>query len=283
MEPSFMWELCKRTGGSVLASMGTTGLAVVVGFVVIPCIFLLTRLVRHGRAKVIAHWKENLRDVAVTTAVIWLLLFCFHLFYKVPHEIRIAARQNVPPPLGPSIPPLFAFQKGLQESGEHPKNQQIYIAMRFFMSSRSINRSPAFSIVNESDPIARNIRWGIVLWNTEMPERLTTIPIFTYPIDWVKGHEATGRVTIWTPEPPELKTGDKLIGTSSVDCPDCIRRSYVLCVTWGVSAWYGETGKEWKGKLVMPVDGVSRAGREAYFKQVIALIPSKSRIPMSEQ
>jgi hypothetical protein len=77
--------------------MGTTALAVLVGFVIIPGVFLAIKVFRKGRAQVFEHWKENLRDGAVTTLTIWLLLFCYHLFYKVPHDIRVEAERAQAP------------------------------------------------------------------------------------------------------------------------------------------------------------------------------------------
>jgi hypothetical protein len=273
---SFVFELCQKALQSLLASMGTTALAVIVGLVVIPGIFLLQKLLRDGGREVIAHWKENIRDGAIATTIVWLLLFSYHLLYKMPREITLEAdRQHNP---GPK---LLGVPGGWDAKSPYPTKevQALQVAMRFSMAPQS-SKGPAFSFVNESNLTARSVRWGIVLWNTEHPEQATTLPIYTYPIEWIKPHDKTGFVGIFTNPLPQLNIGDTLIGSAAVDCPACKPKSYVLYVRWGEGGWYADAGKRWKGKLMMPANGFSRAGREIYFKEVVGLIPQGNRISM---
>jgi hypothetical protein len=110
----FLIELFGLAGQSLLASMGTTALAVLVGFLIIPGVFLLVKLCRQGFSEVRQHWRENIRDGVITTAIVWLALFSYHLFYKVPHDIRMQAERAKPTaPVPPTTinPPPEAYAK----------------------------------------------------------------------------------------------------------------------------------------------------------------------------
>ena len=215
--------------------------------------------------------------VSVFAAIgVWFLVFGFKIFVSVPLSINEEAERA--PLLVPKSPGLPSDWEKSPRAPEETKN--LLVSMRFSISPRS-SPSPAFSVINQSDSIARSIRWNIVLWNTELPDQAVTLPIFTYPIEWIKAHEQSGPVTIFGQPPVQLKEGDRLIGSAAVDCPNCVPKSYILYVIWGRSGWYAETGRRWKGKLVMPADGVSRAGREAYFKEAVGIISENRRIPMA--
>ena len=223
--------------------------------------------------------KSNLVGVSVLVAIgVWSLVFLFKAFFGVPVSItRKAQLIRSPAPTLPSVPRTWDLKS--PQSTEAAKT--LHISMRFFMSPKS-NPGPSFTVVNQSDVIAKNVRWGIALWDTRFADQASTIPILTYPIDWIKPQEQIGTVGLFGQPPAQVNTGDRLVGSAAVDCPDCVPKSYVLFVIWGEGGWYGETGKRWKGKIVLPADGVSKAGREAYFKAIAGIIPPNSRIPLSE-
>src|ERR1700690_1625 len=79
--------LLGRAWASLLGSMGTTTMAIVVGLLVVPLLVALIKLLRQGPASMRQAWKENLRDTVVVTMAVWLLLFAYHLLYRVPRDI----------------------------------------------------------------------------------------------------------------------------------------------------------------------------------------------------
>jgi hypothetical protein len=100
----FIADLVVRAWHSLVASMGTTTLAVAVAFIVIPILLLLVEWSREGWETMRAHWQGNLL-VAAVTAVVWLAIFCYHLLYGVPQEIRQEADAVRPPNLAEPILP----------------------------------------------------------------------------------------------------------------------------------------------------------------------------------
>ncbi len=156
------------------------------------------------------------------------------------------------------------------------------VGIRFFMSGPQ--KQLSISFVNRSDSLVRDIRWAMVLWNTRLNQD-TSIPIFTYPINWIKAHEEGAHAELFQQNPPpQINIGDELIGTAALDCPTCAPITYVVDVIWGDHGWYGESRTQFKGKLVVPQKSMgSSEARAAYFKQVVNLIPQENRIAMTDQ
>ncbi len=108
---SFLLELIERAWDSSVASMGTTTLAIG-GSLVYP----LGDLIRERRALgwngLQKHWKERLKYSAIIAICWWGLLFSYHLFYKVPQEIRTTAShfEKLFTVSSPKLPD-FAFRK----------------------------------------------------------------------------------------------------------------------------------------------------------------------------
>src|ERR1700693_3110456 len=107
----FVLELLGRAFKSLLASMGTTSLAVVVGFILVPFIVLFLRAQRKGFSALMQHWRENLQDGAMAIGIVWVVLFAWHLFYKVPHEISVQANSARLPPVSVPPAPSFGYEK----------------------------------------------------------------------------------------------------------------------------------------------------------------------------
>lgn len=153
------------------------------------------------------------------------------------------------------------------------------VAMKFIMSGPQ--KSLSISFVNRSNFVVRDIHWAMILWNTRLNQP-DSIPIHVYPIDWIKKHEETGRVAVFERAPSDVTNGDVLIGTAALDCPKCTSKSYVLDLVWGDRGWYGEVKRQANGPLLIPKDGLSAAGRDIYFKQVVTLVPQNHRVDMRE-
>ena len=106
----FILELCGRAADSTVHSMGTTYLALA-GASIYPLSDLWIEFRDNGWDGVKQHWGRRLKYGVFIACGWWILLFCFHLVYKVPHDIRLEA-DNTPAPMlvKPSVgPPQIAY------------------------------------------------------------------------------------------------------------------------------------------------------------------------------
>lgn len=141
-------------------------------------------------------------------------------------------------------------------------------------------RSLALVLVNQSDVIAKNIKYHVALWNMDLPDRNDPLPIPVSTFDWIKPNSESGPQNIlWYPQTQAcFKSGDRLFGTASVIAPESIRgRTYVVYFKVGDNAWYSEIEDDKSGNLYIPVN-FSRPSREEYFRTLEAKIPLHSRI-----
>ena len=158
------------------------------------------------------------------------------------------------------------------------KESQHDVALKFVYS-----KSPALMIINLSDTVTSNIKWAVELWNLDLPDRNDPLPIPVQTFDWIKGHGTGGPQGLFnTPlVSPLLKDGDRLIGSASVNCPECPRgRTYIVYIVWGEGGWFSEV-ENYGGALMIPKD-FSRRMREAYSKELQAMVPVEKRVPIQE-
>ncbi len=142
--------------------------------------------------------------------------------------------------------------------------------------------NPALVIANQSDVVARNIKWAVVLWNLNLPDRLDPLPIPVQTFDFVRGHSQGGSQNLFDGPlvTPLRKKGDVLVGSAVVDCPDCARgRSYFLHIEWGQSGWFAELENETTGRLLVP-QPLDRRTLKAYFDEVAKSFPASARKPI---
>lgn len=195
---------------------------------------------------------------------------------------------------GINIPRIFEYPSRLYQGKElsdvqrseppkpepqNPPSQMPNVALRFVYP-----KSPALVIMNTSDSVARDIKWSVVLWNMDLPDRNNPLPIPTSTFDWVKAHDEGGPQNLFdTPlVTPLLKPRNRLFGCASVDCPGCSTgRTYIVYIVWGQGGWFSETNIEKPGKLIIPRK-VSRESIEEYFKSLEALAPESARIPIGD-
>jgi hypothetical protein len=145
-------------------------------------------------------------------------------------------------------------------------------------------KSPALVIVNSSDSVARDIKWLVALWNMDLPDRNDPLPIPVSTFDWIKPHEEGGPQALFGSPlvSPFLKSGNRLVGSASVDCPTCTRgRTYFVYIVWGEGGWFAEVESEKTGNVIVPKRFLKEF-REAYFAQVEAIVPANLRIPIGE-
>jgi hypothetical protein len=153
------------------------------------------------------------------------------------------------------------------------------VALRFVYPT-----SPALEVVNESDAIAKDIKWSVVLWNMDLPDRNDPLPIPTSNFDWLRPHDEGGPQNLFNTAPvsPLIKPGDRLFGSASVVCPTCARgRTYIVYIVWGKNGWVSEVENEQSGHLVMPMNFL-KATRTAYFEWLEASVPVQARKPIAD-
>lgn len=140
--------------------------------------------------------------------------------------------------------------------------------------------APALMIVNRSSTIARNIKYALVIFNRDLPDRDDPLPIPLASFDWLKGHSEGGPQSLFGGQVASLLVnGNHLLGSATVNCPECeTGRTFVVSIVWGEGGWYSEV-RGGGGDLIVPPN-FSRAMREKYFVEYDALIPAKARIPI---
>ncbi len=141
------------------------------------------------------------------------------------------------------------------------------VALRFVYP-----KSPALVIVNSSNSLARDIKWTVVLWNMDLPDRADPLPIPVSTFDWLKPHQEGGPQNLFGggSVAPLLKSGDRLFGSASVNCPNCARgRTYIVYIVYGNGGWVSDLPEENSGGLIIPPN-VLKETREEYFKNLEA-------------
>ncbi len=178
-----------------------------------------------------------------------------------------------PPKTPPKTEPILSSP----ESGKEAPI--VDVALRFISP-----KSPALMIKNLSDPVARDIRWMVGLWNMDLPDRQDPLPIPSQTVGWIRGHDEVGPQSLFS-EPlvvPLLQPGNRLFGSASVDCPTCSKaRTYVVYIVWGQGGWVSEVETAKYGVLV-PKDPLTKKAWEMFFRRLDALSPANTRLPIGE-
>lgn len=173
-----------------------------------------------------------------------------------------------------------------ENKNEHPPTNETGAQELADVTLRFIYpKSPALILVNNSDVIAKNIKWSVALWNMDLPDRNDPLPIPVNTFDWIKPHDEGGPQNLFNTRlvSPLLKQGNRLFGSVALDCPECKRgRTYIVKITWGNSGWYAEINNGTPGKLLIPPNFL-KASRIKYFKALETAVPEQSRIQIGER
>jgi hypothetical protein len=240
----------------------------------------------------VARWRQikncsPMTRSAITIGCAVALFFLAMLFGR--WAIKQAV-QNEPPP-SPRAPPNPTPQQGPVsreplKTPQRPRKSSPTVPTVVRMPEVSLRfvypKSPALVIVNSSDSVARDIKWTVVLWNMDLPDRNDPLPIPTSTFDWIKPHDEGSPQDLFDAPlvAPLLKPGNRLFGCASVDCPGCSRgRTYVVYIVWDQDGWFSEISVDKPGRLIIPRN-FFRESREAYFKSLEAAVPASARIPI---
>lgn len=145
-------------------------------------------------------------------------------------------------------------------------------------------KGPGVACTNESDVIARDILWEVVIWNRDTLE-LQPLPIPTQKCDWLRPRDESAPFDIshWF---GQLKPGTHLVGSAIISCPNCITgRTYILSIVVGEGGWFSEVspGPGKGGKLLVPLNAESEDGRAKFLDALEAAVPADKRIPIKDQ
>jgi hypothetical protein len=177
-------------------------------------------------------------------------------------------------------------KQGVKEKAPLPPKQEkseatVTVALRFVYP-----KSPALMIINQSDVVVRDIKWTVILWNMDLPERGDPLPIPVQTFDWLKAYDEGGPQNLFNSPlvAPLLKPGNRLFGSASVNCPTCTRgRTYIVYIVWGEGGWFSEVETEKSGRTLIPATvPFSRDSREKYFEALEAIVPEQARLPIKE-
>jgi hypothetical protein len=156
-------------------------------------------------------------------------------------------------------------------------SQQPDVALSFVYP-----KSPALVLTNNSDVIARDIKWTVILLNMDLPDRDEPLPIPIATFDWLRPRAISGPLTLFGSGlvAPLLKPGDHLFGSASVVCPGCARgRTYIVYIVWGEGGWFAEAEDEKSGDVIVPRNFL-RQSRLDYFNELQAAVSPQTRLPI---
>jgi hypothetical protein len=165
---------------------------------------------------------------------------------------------------GMPSPPVPSWKQGVSD-----------VELRFVYTER-----PALVIVNRSGVVAKDIKWMVAVWNLDLPDRTDPLPIPVQTFDWIPANNEGGPQDLFNGPTvaPLAKTGDRLFGSASVNCPDCFKgRTYVVHIILGSGGWFAEVETEKLGVVLIPPK-FTKSDLAAYFATLEADVPVASRI-----
>jgi hypothetical protein len=143
---------------------------------------------------------------------------------------------------------------------------------------------PALQLINQSGVTARDIKWTVAVWNLDLPDRTNPLPIPVTTFDFIMPHSSGGLQSLFDAPMVAslLHTGDHLIGSASVSCPDCARgRTFIVYIIWGHEGWFTEVLDKTGGELLIPRH-FTKPEIEKYAHDLLSLVPQSARTPIGD-
>lgn len=250
-------------------------------------------------------WKATeltsvLERIVVTVFALAIFAFCtsfeFHyLSNKVP-LLALAASDLVlhpigPPPESPSPTfesrggapvPLSQYRKPIAPTPQEP-SRPAPSESAVQLTAEFINpESLSIAVYNPSDDVIENVIWSMVAFRTS---DLYLFSFATQSIGYIKPHSRSANYSMALDTIPrdteegntQLREGDELTGSVSIDCPHCSVQTYIIHLIWKQSGWYYESPQ--KGGYIVPKD-TSKPGREQYIELLTGPQFAPNRIPI---
>lgn len=193
-------------------------------------------------------------------------------------------------------PPLSAREiasdviKALGDIKKESDTSPADVSLRFVYPT-----APALLIMNQSDSVAKDIKYVTVVWNMDDqrvylnagqgPDGHDPLPIPVQGFDYLKPHGLGGPLGLFaTPQIiPFIKERQRLFGSVAITCINCAAaKTYIFYDLWGKSGWYYEVPGVKDGRLIIP----KRYNKELvrhYFENTIRNIPDSQRLPILDQ
>jgi hypothetical protein len=301
--PDLSLEFWIATGIAVLCLLVGVGATIAVDaktrgefYFVVVCFATSAIVILYGivRWALAVGWQSHYRVIAVGVlfAVTGILTYEAVVWSRDRHEK--ASTPEVLLPTGvekalstPQLTPEPQVQPQLNEPPKAPTRRHHVpenvapkspeIGLRFIYPEE-----PSLVIDNLSELTAKDIKWAVVLWNMDLPDRNDPLPIPVSTFDWIKGHSSGGPQNLFSTPliAPLLHEGNRLFGSATVDCPECgVGRTYAVYIVWKSGGWFSEIDKRPAAQLFIPSNFL-RETREAYFKQLDAMVPPDRRAPI---
>jgi hypothetical protein len=153
-------------------------------------------------------------------------------------------------------------------------------------------KSPALMVINQSNTLARDIRWTVALWNVDDPrvysnpsapyaaDKHEPLPIPTSTIDFIRANTKAGPLNLFdTPTiRPYMTPGDHLVGSASVQCADCERgHTFKVYIVLDNGGWYSEVTNITSGEVLVPKRLTKQAVSQAV-EEFIQSVPAQNRV-----
>jgi hypothetical protein len=153
--------------------------------------------------------------------------------------------------------------------------------------------NPAVVLLNNSNKVANQIKWAVLLWNLDSPRAYSNqthspddheplqIPFSTF--DFLRAYTAGGPQNLFGNPlvEPFVRKGDRLFGSASVVCPECSRgHTYFVYIEYGKGGWYWEQKNEESGSPIYP-SRLFKSDVLAFFERMTTQIPLAERLPIS--
>ena len=144
---------------------------------------------------------------------------------------------------------------------------------------------PALLLVNQSDVVARDIKYAPALWNLDtLPTSHSGLPIPAGTFDWIPARKAGGPMNLFeTPNvAPLIAAGNRIFGTVAVSCPECTRGyTYWVYIVWGQGGWHSEIKDKTDGAVLVP-RGITNEQLKSVLIRQMESIPESERITIED-
>ena len=138
---------------------------------------------------------------------------------------------------------------------------------------------PAVMLINNSDVVARDIKYWAAIWNLET-RKVLQIPVASF--DYIRAHEGGGPEAFFGLPSVEatINAGNRLAGVIDVTCPNCVASHlYWVYVVWGQGGWFSKI-PDGQGpslaQLHKAIPGIAE-NPDQFFRD----IPASDRVPIS--
>jgi len=145
-------------------------------------------------------------------------------------------------------------------------------------------KAPDLQLTNISEVTATNIKWMMIAFDLDaLAYRKQPLPIPATTFDFLTPGNSSLPINLFDPPASSssiVKSGDRIFGSVSVDCPECKRgHTYVFYITLGQGGWYSERTEITNGNNISPANmNLIQEAADAVLKQT----PEAMRTPIKD-